>query len=185
MSRAILNLSHGKARDHGAELVAETPKLREIAPPNEADTTKGLETRKRRGKPFQKGNSAASNRGPDLARVGVDLHPEDDDRGRVQRRADSLRIAAVREMCIERNVPALSVRVKAELASWALAVSWSRHHYDRGDSVSGSLLAERASAHLLKAEGFGERTARASSKAQKQLTTGLAAARARVKGGDT
>lgn len=154
-SPSILRTAHGK----GASALrrAETPPLDELSPLNATDTETGLALRKKRGRPFEKGNRAAAGRGPDLTRMGVNLDTTDDvDRRSALRKAETLRRHRAREMSTMHGGE-LSSGVHTELASWALAIAFSRLAYDRGDATQGALLAERASAHQLKAVGLAER----------------------------
>jgi hypothetical protein len=155
MTAKILRSAHGTGAD--ALLRAEAPPLDEVPPLNAADTARGIALSAASGRPFTKGNTAAKNRGPSLTRTGVDLNPPDNVRRGVQRRAESLRRVRVRELRIAHGGSPLSSAVKAEVASWALAVAWSRFHYDQGDAKQGARFAELASAHQLRAIGVAER----------------------------
>lgn len=72
--------------------------LKDLTPGNAAATARNVAERKRRGKPFQKGNKASENRVPTLALLGVpaDLVPELARKD--LRRADRYRQRRVREV---------------------------------------------------------------------------------------
>jgi hypothetical protein len=170
MTSSILRTAHGTAARNGAMLVAETPPIDEVKLPTAESTTVGLAVRKLRGRPFAKGNRAGADHGPSLARLPSETtRPKkkptraEAERRRVQNRAKALERARVRELTIQ-STPAgatsfvpLSSGVRVELSLWALAVAWSRFHYEQGDSTKGAQLAERASAHHMKAIAYAER----------------------------
>jgi len=155
---SFIRTAHGAARKGGVVIVAEGPPLDEIPTMNASDTARGLAFVAALGKPFTGGNQAARNRGAVLTRTGTDLDSPDATKRTVNRRAERLRRARVREERV-RHGGVLSTAVQAEIASWALATAWSRHWYSEGDAVKGGKLAEAASAHLLKAIGIAEREA--------------------------
>lgn len=161
-SPSILRTAHGTGAP--ALLRAEAPPLDEVPPLSADATERGLAAAQARGRPFTRGNRAGANRGPSLARSGVDLDPSDAGRRKVQRRAESLRRVRVREMSVQHG-GTISSAVKAEVASWALALAWSRHAYDQGDAGRGAKLASEASAHMLRATGLAEREARVAPRA--------------------
>jgi hypothetical protein len=156
---SIIRSAHGTAAAGGAILVAEAPPLDEL-PANAYATAEGLRVRAARGRPFQRGNSAAKGRGPSLTRSGVDPSVGDAARRSVARKAESLRRVCVREIAVAAGGD-VSSAVRVEIAAWALATAWSRHAYDQGDARGGSQLAERASAHMLRATGLADRESRA------------------------
>jgi len=159
-SPTIIRAAHGLAKDGGAILVAETPPLDEIPPPNLADTEKGLEVRRKRGRPFAKGNSAASNKGPMLTRITIDPDAPEEVR-KIHRRAQTLKAKRERELSVQHGGMILSTGVKTELISWARAQAWADHYSRLGDAKQALLFAEKASGHNLKAIGIAEREAKA------------------------
>ena len=156
-SPSLIRTAHGSYADVLApSLVVETPPLDEIPPVHASDSGLGLASSAALGKPFTRGNRAAAKKGPELTRTGVDLDDEDSVRRSVGRKAESLRRKRVREERA-RHGGVISSGVETEIASWALAISWSRHHYSEGETTKGAKLAEQASAHLLKAVAIAER----------------------------
>ncbi len=170
---AILVTAHGAGAS--ALLRAETPDLDELPPLNEADTATGLALAVARGRPFQRGNRAASGRGPSLTRGGANPDAPEE-RQLVERRAATLRGQRRRELAVQHGAP-VSSGVLTELVAWARGVSWSDVYYRAGDAVKGAALAEKASAHQLRAIAIAEREARArpQSSAYENLRTELAA----------
>ena len=161
--RAIFRTAHGAAAEGGALLAAEGPVLDETPPPNAALTATGLALRKARGRPFQVGNTAASGRGPSLTRVPHAAEAPDataalEERRRIERKATSLKNRRGRQMAVTYGGP-LGDDVLTELTLWSLAVAWSHHFYSVGDAKQGASLAEKSSAHLLKATGYAQRGA--------------------------
>ncbi len=155
----IIRTAHGNAAAHGAILVAENPPLDEWPPPDAARTAQGLAVRTARGRPVQKGNTAASGRGPSLTRIVSDADAPDEQR-RVHRKATSLKSKRERELSVQYGGP-VSSGVKVELVAWARAVAWAEHFDRHGDPVRAAALAEKASGHQLKAIGIAEREAAA------------------------
>jgi hypothetical protein len=154
-------------------LVAETPPLDETAPPDPTRTAEALASRKTNGRPFTKGNKAACGRGPSLTRVLVDGDAPEE-RRRVQRRANSLEGTRRRELSVQCGGP-VSSGVRTEIVAWARNVAWAEHFDRQGDAVTAAALAEKASAHQLKAIGIAERESKA--RAPKTPTDPLAAFR--------
>jgi hypothetical protein len=162
---SILRTAHGTAAEGGAELVAETPALKDMAPPDGSRTERGLALRKARGRPFQVGNTAASGRGPSLTRIALDEAVAADPRSpeavrRARRKAASLQRMRRRELEVQLGGP-VSSGVKVELVAWARATAWAEIHESAGDPLTAEAFAEKASAHGLKALGIGEREAKA------------------------
>ena len=157
---SLIHPAHGRAAEGGALLVAEATPLDEVRPLNAGDTATGLAVRKTRGRPFTKGNRAGADRGASLTRVNID--PEaPEDRKRVGRRATSLKNQRASELTIQHGGMPISSAVRVELVAWANATSWSDFFYRAGDAIRGAALAEKASAHQLKAIGICEREAKA------------------------
>jgi hypothetical protein len=161
---SILRTAHGNAAEGGAELVAETPALKDLATPDASRTGEGLALRKARGRPFQIGNTAASGRGPSLTRIAVDgaaLDPASPEAAqRARRKAASLAAKRRRELEVQLGGP-VSSGVKVEIVAWARATAWAEVYDLAGDPVTAEAFAEKASAHGLKALGIGEREAKA------------------------
>ena len=164
---SIFRRGHGTAAKGGALIVAEQPPLDEYSPADAALTEQGLALRAARGRPFQKGNRAASGRGPSLTRITADPSAPEAAR-RVHRKAQSLARKRERELSVQYG-GALSSGVRVELVAWARNVSWAEHFDRQGDPVAAAALAEKASAHQLKAIGHAEREA-ASRPAVDELT---------------
>lgn len=74
--RSLIVPAHGKGAT--ALVRVERPKLADLQPQYAEDTDRGLAVARRRGRPFQTGNRAAENKQPSLARLGVEIPPEDD-----------------------------------------------------------------------------------------------------------
>lgn len=160
MSASILRSAHGAARAGGAEVVAETPPLDELAPLNPDDTGAALALARRRGRPFQPGNAAAANRGPSLTRIALDPSAPEE-RRRVHRKAATLKARRERELAVQHGGRPVSSAVKVELVHWARNTAWAEFFDRAGDALRAASLAEKASAHQLKAIGIAEREARA------------------------
>ena len=172
----VFRSAHGAAAEHGALLVAEAKPLDELRPPNAADTERGLALCAARGRPFQVGNRAAAGRGPSLARVNADPDAPEE-RQRVHRKAASLQRTRARELAVMYGGP-VSSAVKTELKLWALDVAWAEHYDRLGDARTASQLAEKSSAHLLKAEGYAVRDAQARPASGEEMPIGF------IEGGD-
>jgi hypothetical protein len=154
---SILRAAHGAAADGGAVLVAETPVLDELGPPDAARTAVGLALRSARGRPFQPGNTAASGRGPSLTRITCDPSAPEEQQ-RVHRKAASLKGTRQRELEVQMAGP-ISSGVKVELVAWARATAWAELYDRAGDATKAAALSEKASGHQLKAIGIAEREA--------------------------
>lgn len=158
MTVSILRSAHGRAKVGGAELVTETPPIDELAPLNATDTAKGLALAKRRGRPFQPGNTAAANRGPSLTRITLDASAPEE-RRRIHRKAASLKSRRERELVVQHGGRPVSSAVRVELVHWARNTAWAEHFDRLGDATRAASLAEKASAHQLKAIAIAEREA--------------------------
>jgi hypothetical protein len=180
MPRDILVPAHGTAAKGGAVLVAETVQLKDMATPNAARTEEGLALAARRGRPFQRGNTAGANRGASLTRITSHVvtvcdpnSPEE--RLRARRKAQSLVTQRRRELEVQTAGP-VSSAVKVELVAWARATAWAEM-YDRAGLTAASVaFAEKASGHGMKALGLAERE----SEARPKATTDPAAAEAEL-----
>jgi len=162
MGRRILGPAHGAAAEHGAVLVAEATTLKDLGtPPDAARTEEGLALRRVRGRPFQKGNTAASGRGPSLTRVSpepeapVDL-TDPEERRRARRKATSLAAKRTRELEVQTGGQ-VSSAVRVEVVAWASATAWAEMFERAGDPLKAAALREKASGHGLKALGLAER----------------------------
>lgn len=155
---SILRTAHGEAAKYGARLVAECPPLDELKPLNADDTANALAMRKARGRPFQKGNTAAAGRGPSLTRIAAAADTPEE-RRRVMRKAASLKNKRVRELCVAHGLETLSSAVHVELIAWARATSWAAHFELQGNTAGAFSAATQASAHGLKAIAIAEREA--------------------------
>ncbi len=118
-----------RAHGTGADAVArvETLPVDELPPLNAADTAAGLAMRKARGRPFTKGNRAASGRKPAIASAGgIPLDSRDPDYQRMLRWARAYRGHRVRELGVQHGGD-LSAGVCAILTSAALDLAASRY----------------------------------------------------------
>lgn len=186
---AIVVSAHGAAADAGAVLVAEAPKLADMPPPDASRTDAGLAVRAKRLRPFQKGNKAASGRGPSLCRLpSVPIDPAATEAERqatealrnVHRKAASLKATRARELAVHCGVVTVSAGVQVELVAWARAVAWADYYDRQGDAVRAIAFGEKASGHGLKAMGIAEREAaaalaRAPAKANREKLAGILA----------
>lgn len=156
MPPSLIRAAHGTAAAGGAVLVVEQPPLDEVPAPNRADTVTGLAVRAARGRPFQPGNRAASDRGPSLTRINVDDAAPEAQR-RIHRKAATLKGRRERELSVLHGGGPVSSAVKTELVAWARNVAWAEHFDRAGDPLKAAALAEKASGHQLKAIGIIER----------------------------
>jgi hypothetical protein len=154
---SIFRKAHGNAKDLGTELVAETPVLDELPPPDPNRTVTALAIRGVRGRPFQKGNTAASGRGASLTRINIDPDAPEEHR-KVHRKATSLQNQRRRELEIQCGGP-VSSAVKVEIVAWARATAWAEWLDRSGDYAKAVVLTEKASGHQLKAIAIAEREA--------------------------
>lgn len=154
---SLARTAHGTADAGGALLVVETPPLDEVHPLNPARTAAGLALARVRGRPFQRGNTAASGRGPSLTRVTV-APDGSDERRRVGRKAASLKSRRERELRVMHG-GWISTAVSVELVAWAWATAWADVFDREGDAVKAAGLREKASGHQLKAIAIAEREA--------------------------
>ena len=156
MARApsILRTAHGAGKD--TVLRAEATVLDEIEPLNAGHTATGNAARSRRGKPFAPGNSAGAMKGSSLTRVTENPTAPAEQR-KIDRKAQTLAAARVREMTVAHGGVKLSSAVRTEVVAWARACAWSDHHYRHGDAKQAARFAELASAHQLRAVGLAQR----------------------------
>lgn len=141
-------------------LVAENTPIDEVPPLNAEDTAAGLALRRARGRPFQIGNTAASDRGPSLTRVNTNDDAPEEHR-RIHRKAASLKSRRERELSVQHGGLPVSSAVKTELVAWARNVAWAEHYDRLGDATKAATLSEKASGHQLKAIAIAEREATA------------------------
>jgi hypothetical protein len=157
--RSLLVRAHGTAAESGAVLVAEPLPLDELRPLDARRTEAALASRRVRGRPFQIGNTAASDRGASLTRINVDASAPEEHR-KVHRKAASLQRQRRRELEVQHGGP-VSSAVNVELVAWARNTAWAELYDRAGDATKAAALAEKASGHQLKAIGIAEREATA------------------------
>jgi hypothetical protein len=164
----ILRSAHGNGVD--AILRAEDPPLDERPPLSAEHTAKGLALAAQRGRPFQPGNSAGSQRKPALALLGVPIAAADPRHRSAMRKAASWRSRRVRELAVHCG-GYLGTGPATMIASAALALAASRVAYElaaekvgaEGMELAklGAHLADKARQQELTAVGLAEREARA------------------------
>lgn len=163
----VLRAAHGTGAS--AILRAESPPLPEVPPPNAERTALGLAMAAARGKPFQPGNSAASQRKPALALMGVPIDSADPRCRSAMRKAANWRSRRCRELTVLSG-GYLGTGPATMIASAALALAASRVAYElaaeRGPAgvqlaKLGADLADKARQQELTAVGLAEREARA------------------------
>lgn len=184
---SYIRAAHGARRD--SVLRAEQPPLDEIPDGNAARTEAGLAAREARGRPFERGNAAASGRKPRLARMPAiaTAHPswaaaEKQARRYVQRRC--------RELAVQCGLTSLGTGPSALLAGAGLARAASHVLYEQAAAsldpalfTAAAALADKARSSELTAVGLAEREAKAlgigeETPTAKVLRERLAAARA-------
>lgn len=123
--------------------------LKDQRPANAEDTARNVAERKRRGRPFQKGNTASKDRAPTLALLGIkaDMVPE---LARADlKRADRYRQRRVRELAGAHGYA--SAGTCAVLGSAALVLASQRHvaalAFQSGDPALHKLAADLAEKH--------------------------------------
>jgi hypothetical protein len=136
---------------HGAG--ASTPHveipLKDQRPANADETARNVAERKRRGKPFQKGNTAAQGRSPTLALLGIRADTVPELAQRDLKRADRYRQRRVRELAGAHGYA--SAGTCAVLGSAALVLASQRHvaalAFQSGDPALHKLAADLAEKH--------------------------------------
>lgn len=126
----FLRTAHGNGAS--ALIRTETPPLDEIPTGNAAQTQQALDVREANGRPFQRGNRAASGRKPKLARLGVDIPDTADPRYvACLRNAKRYVETRSRELAVETGGISgkLGAGPSAMLASSGLALAASRFVY--------------------------------------------------------
>jgi len=167
-----LRRAHGKGA--GALLRAETRPLDEIPALNAADTDRALALAERRGRPFTRGNRAASGRRPALALLGVPLDASDPRYRAAMRRADRYRRRRVRELTVQSGgflgsgvAALLATSARALAASTVLytlageALARGEHKVSADLMTSGARLGDAARQAELTAVGLAAREASA------------------------
>jgi hypothetical protein len=136
---------HGKGKDSPHVEIA----LKDLKPANADDTASNLALRQRRGKPFEKGNKAASGRVPNLALLGVSADNVPDLSRNDLRKADRYRQRRVRE--IAGSTGYASAGTCAVLGSAALVLASQRQialiAFQTGDPAMHKLAADLAEKH--------------------------------------
>lgn len=167
-----LRRAHGKGA--GAILRAEVRPLDEIPPPNAEDRDHALALAERRGRPFTRGNRAASGRRPALALLGVPLDASDPRYRAAMRKADRYRRRRVRELTVQSGgflgsgvAALLATSARALAASTVLytlageALARGEHKTSADLMTSGARLGDAARQAELTAVGLAEREASA------------------------
>lgn len=162
---SFLRTAHGNGAP--ALLRVERPPLDELPTPNAADTARGLAEAHKRGRPFQKGNRAASNRKPSLCLLGVPLETADPRYRNALRKAEAWRQRRVRELAVQGGGE-LGAGPCSMLANAAFALAASRvlqelagHTLDATLFVQAARLADSARQQELTAVALAEREAEA------------------------
>ena len=122
---SLIRSAHGKAAECGALLVVETPVLSELRPVDVEQTSRGHAEIASRGRPFQRGNRAASNRKPGLAALGLPIKSSDPRYKRAYKLADAYVSHRTRELAAQCG-GRLGAGPSACLASAGLALAASR-----------------------------------------------------------
>jgi hypothetical protein len=143
----------------------ETP-WKDLPAVNAAATASNVAERKRRGKPFQKGNKASAGRAPTLALLGVKTAGIPEHSRNDLRKADRYRQRAVRELAAAHGYA--SARACAIQGSAALVLASQRQiaakAFETGDPELHKLAADLADKHAqleLKADVTAQRAAAA------------------------
>jgi hypothetical protein len=123
--------------------------LKDLTPSNPDETAANLAERKRRGKPFTKGNKAAVGRPPTLALLGVQANTVPELSRKDLRKADSYRRRAVCELASAHGHA--SARTCAIVGSAALVLASQRQiaalAFQTGDPALHKLAADLAEKH--------------------------------------
>lgn len=157
-----------KAHGNGAAVLTrvETLPVDELPPLNARDTEHALAERKRVGRPFERGNTAARGRKPALAtRAGLQLDAKDPEYKKALKLAQRYRAQRVRELSVMHG-GSLSAGVCSLLTSEALDTAASRYiaglAAKSGDvnlHLVASRLAQSARQHALTALELASREA--------------------------
>jgi hypothetical protein len=155
------------AHGTGAETIlrVETPVLDELRPLNAGDTGQGLAERERRGRPFERGNTAATGRKPSLCLMGLPVGTADPRYRRAARKARSWTQRRCRELAVQSGGP-LGAGPCGALANAGLALAASRVLYElAAETLSAKMfqqaaeLADKAKQQELFAVGLASREA--------------------------
>ena len=157
-----LRTGHGQGADAPH---IETP-WKDLGATDAAATASNVAERKRRGKPFQKGNTASAGRAPTLALLGVKTAGIPEASRNDLRKADRYRQRAVRELAAAHGYA--SARACAIQGSAALVLASQRQiaakAFETGDPELHKLAADLADKHAqleLKADVTAQRAAAA------------------------
>lgn len=166
-----LRSGHGQG---AASVHVEVP-WKDLPPVNAAETAANVAERKRRGRPFQKGNRASADRAPTLALLGVKADSIPEPSRSDLRKAESYRQRAVRELAAAHGYA--SARACAIQGSAALVLASQRQvaakAFETGDPDLHKLAADLADRHAqleLKADVTAQRAAAARPKASSTET---------------
>lgn len=113
-------------RSHGRPY-PQAPRADELPATNAAETAANLAERRRRGRPFERGNQAAKGRRPALALLGIEVEAADPVYQRMLRHAHRYRRRRVSELHAVHGY--VSAGAAGLLASAALALAGSRYAY--------------------------------------------------------
>jgi hypothetical protein len=143
MSADFLRTAHGAGA--AALLRTELPPLDEHQPLNASDTVDGLALRAKRGRPFQRGNSAAKNRKPSLCALGVPIETADPRYRKALRKARRYMQRRQRELAVMHGGE-LGAGPSAMLAHAARATAASVLLYElAGETLDAGLFKQAAS----------------------------------------
>lgn len=140
-SPSLIRTAHGAGAD--ALIRVECPPLDEIPDPNAQDTAQGLALVSRRGKPFQRGNAAAKNRRPKLARAGLDVPAADPAWSKFEKQGRRYAQRRCRELAIQHG-GYLGSGPASMLASAGLALASSRYLYAKAAETGENSLFKQA-----------------------------------------
>jgi hypothetical protein len=149
----VIRSAHGTAREGGATVVIETRPLDEIPTANASETAAALAMRRVRGKPFTRGNKAASGRRPALAGLGVDVPTADPAYQRALARANRYRRRRCSELAAAHG-GWLSSGAAGLVASASLALAASRYLYERAGATGDTALLAQAARLADSAKGL-------------------------------
>jgi hypothetical protein len=162
---SLLRAAHGKGAD--AILRAELPPLDEMRPVDAEVTAQGNAVLDARGRPFQRGNTAAKGRKPGLASMGLPIDSADPRYRKALRKAKNYMIRRTRELAAQGG-GTLGAGPSAMLSNAALALAASRVLYElAAETLDPALfkqaasLADSARQQELTAVGLAEREAAA------------------------
>lgn len=138
-----------KGHGTGADAPHIEVPLKDLRPNNAADTAANVARRKRRGRPFEKGNRAAADRAPVLALLGVETGEIPELARKDLRKADRYRQRRVREVAGAHGYA--SAGTCAVLGSAAITLASQRQvaalAFQTGDPALHKLAADLAEKH--------------------------------------